>query len=162
MKFSDVCGCKFCTQDTSNRKEVIRMFRVGDVVVVKATGVPAIFRNIKAGAMFKVLGNRNGSGSKIVVGDQAHPSGINTRAEYFHLLSQKDRDAVKSSGNTDLAVRIKAVEDFGPAAAGDPDVVRVNVNGSFISLSKEKASALSKKNSDRLFQRKLARALGRR
>lgn len=161
MKVGDGCGCKRCKQDTSNRKEVIGMFRVGDVVVVKAFGTPTVFRNIKAGAMFKVVKVRNASGSKIAVGDQANPS-INTRAQYFHLLSQKERDSIKSTGNTDLAVRVKAIEDFGPASAADPDTVRVNVNGTFVSLSPEKASALSKKNSDRLFQRKLARALGRR
>ena len=138
------------------------MFRVGDVVVGKAVGIPRTFKNIKAGAMFKVLGNRNASGSKITVGDQANSRGISTRAEFFHLLTQKDRDQIKSSGNTDLAVRVKAIEDFGPASQGDPSTVRVNVNSVFVSLGVEKASALSKQNSDRLFQRKLARALGRR
>jgi len=137
------------------------MLRVGDVVVVKAAGVPAIFRNIRPGGLFKVVGVRNASGSKIAVGDQAHPN-INTRAEYFYSLTARDRDQIKQSGNTDLAVRVMAIEDFGPASAPDPDVVRVNVNGVFVTLSKDKASALSKKNSDRLFQRKLARALATR
>jgi hypothetical protein len=139
------------------------MLRVGDVVVVKAVGIPNRFRTIKPGSLFKVTGVRNGSGTKIVVGDQANPRGINTRAEFFYLLTARDRDSIKSTGNTDLAVRVKAIEDFGPASAPDPDMVRVNVNGAFASLAPDKASALSKKNSNRLFQRKLARALsGRR
>lgn len=137
------------------------MLKVGDVVVVKATGVPAHFRNIKPGALFKVVELRGRTGAGITVGDHSNPQ-IRTNPAYFAVLTQRDRDQIKSSGNTDLAVRLAAIEDFGPPSAADADLIRINVNGAFVSLSADKASALSKKNSGKLIQRKLARALNRR
>lgn len=136
------------------------MLQVGNVVVVKATGVPARFKNIKPGALFKVVVGQNYAGG-VTVGDHKNPS-IRTNAAYFLILTQRDRDQIKAQGNTDLAVRVKAIEDFGPASTPDAGLVRVNGNGSFLSLDKDKGSALSKKNSTKLIQRKLARALNGR
>lgn len=133
------------------------MLQVGDVVVVKATGIPTHFRNIKPGSLFKVTVGQNYAGG-VTVGDHKNPR-IRSRAEYFLVLTQRDRDQIKGQGNTDLAVRVKAIEDFGPASTPDANLVRVNGNGSYLSLDKEKGSALSKKNSNKLIQRKLARAL---
>lgn len=132
--------------------------QIGSIVVVRPDA-PARFRNIKPGSLFKVVRLRNGYG-KIVVGDQNTPA-IATRAQYFYELSGSDRAHIRNTGNTDLAVRLAALEGWGPTSPAFSSEVGVEVNGVKAVFNREVAKALAAKNSGKLLQGKLRQALGR-
>lgn len=133
--------------------------QVGDVLVVR-NDAPGRFLNIKPGALFKVVRVRDAYNGKIVVGDRYHAA-INTRGKYFYTLRESDRAHIRNTGNTDLAVRLRAIETWGPPVPKDASTVTTTVNETTISLPVELARALAVKNGDRLVQKRLRKALGR-
>lgn len=135
----------------------------GSIVVVNDSA-PAKFKKVKPGSLFVVTAVRSADGEKITVADAANPAGIATRKKYFHVLTRRDQDGILSTGNTDLAVRLRAVQDYAAACGhsttqADYGYVRAGINNVFLNLPKAVASALSKKNPEALAQAKLANAV---
>lgn len=139
--------------------------QAGDIVV--AFNTPARFKNIKNGSLWKVLKTRGyvGGNFAITVGDAQFPDGIKTFARYFYVLDRAHRDAILNTGNTDLAVRLRATLDFAghlkPAKEASNGSVRVKVNGVAGYFGQNIAKALAAKNPGKLLQSKLAQATGR-
>lgn len=137
----------------------------GTIVVAKHDA-PARFKNIKPGTLWVSLGQWNGYGS-ILVADKAFPRGIKSITQYFHALTATEQDAILNSGNTDLAVRLRAVFAFARSKgfSGAPKAaygsVRVEVNGAAGHFNANTAKALAARNSGKLFQKKLGAATRR-
>lgn len=122
--------------------------KVGSIVVVNQTA-PARFRNLKAGTLWKVVAQGPGG---FYVGDASHPR-IQTLEKYFELVGANETQAILATGNTDIAVRIKALSEF---RSDLKQPAKYEANGVRFNVSANTARALAAKNTGKLLQRKFA------
>lgn len=127
--------------------------KVGNILVTK-TSAPMRFKNLKPGTFWKVVKVRDRATGQITVGDANHPA-IKTSAEYFHILDSQTIREIGLTGNTDLAVRLKAIGKFGPTTVSSAPAGTIEAGNVYIPA--EVGKALARMNPGKKVQRLLAR-----